>query len=263
MHVSMWLPGAVLGVTVASIAWRMRALTGSGAVAAAMLGTLSVTAGWSWAIVLVAYFITSTALSRYRAREKDQRTGDRLEKGGRRDAVQVMANGGVFGLASLAFLGYPDPVWQAIGAGALAASAADTWATEIGTLARAEPRSVITGRLVPTGTSGAVSGPGLAAALAGAAFVALTARLSGWPQVVIAGVFAGGVTGSVLDSVLGATLQSRRWCHHCGADTERNVHGCGTRTSIVGGQRWLDNDGVNALSTLGGAIVAALAARSL
>lgn len=263
MYMSMLLPGAVLGVTVAGVAWRMRALTGSGAAAAAILGTLAVTAGWSWAIVLVAYFVTSTALSRFRAREKEQRTGNRLEKGGRRDAAQVMANGGVFGVASLAFLGCPDPMWQAIGAGALAASAADTWATEIGTLARAEPRSVITGRPVPTGTSGAVSGPGLVAALAGAAFVALTAAFTGWPPVVIAGVFAGGVSGSMLDSVLGATLQCRRWCHHCGTDTERIVHGCGTRTSIVGGQRWLDNDGVNALSTFGGALVAALAARSL
>src|SRR3990172_4797681 len=136
MQVPMLVIGAALGVTIAAIAWWLGALSASGAVAAALLGALSVTAGWSWAILLVAYFATSTALSRFRGGEKERRTAGRLEKGGRRDAVQVLANGGAFAVAAAAFLWYPDPALQALGAGALAASASDTWATEIGTLAR-------------------------------------------------------------------------------------------------------------------------------
>lgn len=253
--------GAALAVIIAAGAWRVRSLSGSGAIAAAILGTLSMAAGWGWGIVLVAYFVSSTGLSRFRADEKERRTDDRLEKGGRRDALQVLANGGAFGLAAIAFMASQDPLWQAFGVGALAASAADTWATEIGTLAGREPRCILTFKPVPTGTSGGITARGLAAALAGAAFVALVAWASGWPDIAWRGAVAGGVAGSVLDSVLGATVQSRRWCDTCRRDTERKVHRCGTRTIIVGGQHWLDNDGVNALSTFGGAIVSLLVAR--
>ncbi len=257
------LIGAALAVIIAAAAWRARALSGSGAIAAALLGTLSIAAGWDWGIVLVAYFASSTGLSRFRAGEKERRTQDRLEKGGRRDAIQVLANGAAYGVAAIAFLAAPDPLWQAFGAGALAASAGDTWATEIGTLAHRAPRSILTLRPVPTGTSGGITARGLAAAVAGAAFVALVAWLSGWHDSVWHGAVAGGIAGSVLDSVLGATVQSRRWCDTCRIDTERKVHRCGTRTSIVGGQPWLDNDGVNALSTLGGAVVSLLVAQTL
>jgi uncharacterized protein (TIGR00297 family) len=207
--------------------------------------------------------VASTALSRFRSAEKARRTDDRLEKGGRRDAVQVLANGAVFALAPIGYLWDPDPAWQVLAAGALAASAADTWATEVGTLAGRRPRSIITGRVVATGTSGGISLPGLAASLAGAGFVAVVALLCGWPRVVTTAAFIGGIAGSLVDSVLGATLQSRRFCHECHADTERKVHGCGTRTTRTGGLRWLDNDGVNALSTVGGALTALLCSRWL
>lgn len=257
------LLGAVLGITVAILAHRARALTAGGAVVAALLGALAVAAGWGWAVMLVAYFVTSSALSHFRAREKERRTQDRLAKGGRRDATQVVANGGVFGLAAAAFLSYPDPGLQALGAGALAASAADTWATEIGTLARGEPRSIVTGRVVPVGTSGGISMPGVLATVAGAAFVAGLARLAGWPPAVVLAALVGGVAGSLLDSLLGATVQCRRWCDQCGLPTERVVHGCGTPTSVTGGLPWLDNDGVNAFSTVGGALTALLIAQAL
>lgn len=255
--------GAALGLAVGALAWRFRALSVSGALAAASMGAVAVAAGWSWAIILLAYFVASTALSRFRSGEKERRTSDRLEKGGRRDAIQVFANGGVFAMAAIGYYWNADPAWQVLAAGALAASAADTWATEIGTLAGRQPRSIVTGRIVSTGTSGGVSLPGLVATLAGAAFVGMVAFMSGWPRPVTIAAFIGGAAGSIIDSVLGATLQSRRFCHECHADTERKVHGCGTRTTVVGGLRWLDNDGVNALSTVGGALVALLCWRWL
>lgn len=255
--------GGALAVLIAALAWRLHALSGSGAVAAAILGTVAMAAGWSWGVVLVVYFISSAALSRFRAREKERRTGDLIEKGHRRDAVQVIANGGAFGVAAAAFALSPSAAWPAFGAGALAASAADTWATEIGTLSRKAPRSVLTHAAVPPGTSGGVTLLGTGAALAGASVVAATARSLGWPVAALAGGVAGGFLGCLLDSVLGATLQCRRWCDHCRAHTERNVHRCGARTSVIGGLPWLDNDGVNALATLAGGVIALLVARAL
>lgn len=255
-----WAIGVVLAGGIAVLARRLGALSTSGGVAAAVMGTLAMGAGWDWGLVLIAYFVAASALSRFRARDKARRTEGRIEKSGARDAAQVAANGGAFALAAMLFWLSPRPLWQAVGAAALAASSADTWATEIGTLARSAPRSILNGRLVPVGTSGGLTGLGLAAGLAGAGFVGVSVFVLGWPAAAVVAAILGGFFGCVLDSLLGATLQARRWCPACHADTERRVHHCGNATELRGGAAWLDNDGVNALSTLGGAVLGALAA---
>ncbi len=73
-----------------------------------------------------------------------------------------------------------------------------------------------------------------------------------WP------VFAGGVIGSIADSVLGATLQTLRYCPSCQRDCETNPHLCGTPTTVRRGLRWFDNDTVNFAATVCGAVVAYL-----
>lgn len=253
--------GLALASAIALVAWRAHALSFSGAIAAALVGTLAMAAGWSWGVVLVSYFVSGSLLSRFRAAEKQARTGGRVEKGGARDAVQVLANGGLFAIAALGYSNSPDPLWQSLGAGALAASAADTWATEVGTLARAAPRSILDWRPVDVGTSGAVTVQGLLAGLGGALFVAAVVVTVRWTAAAAAAAVAGGLTGCLLDSLLGASFQARRWCPACGMVTEQRVHRCGARTTVAGGIAWLDNDGVNALSTIGGALVGATAAR--
>jgi uncharacterized protein (TIGR00297 family) len=175
VQLSLLLTGAAVATAISAIAFRARALSRSGTVAAALTGTLAVAAGWSWGVILVAYFVSSSMLSRYRSSEKIARAGDRTEKHGPRDALQVVANGGAFAAMALGHALRPDPSWQTLAAGALAASAADTWATEIGILARAAPRSILTGQPVPAGTSGGVTLQGFLAAVAGATFVALVA----------------------------------------------------------------------------------------
>ena len=212
-------------------------------------------AGWSWGALLIAYFMSSSLLSRWRQREKDAKTAGRVDKGGPRDAAQVLANGGVYAAAALVFALTDDPLWRLLGAGALAASAADTWATEIGILSSQTPRTILGWGTVEPGTSGGVTWQGLAAAVAGAAFVAIVTAALRWPTQAAFAALIGGILGALLDSVLGATLQSRRWCDACGAATEQRVHRCGVATRHAAGLALLDNDGVNALATLGGAVV--------
>jgi uncharacterized protein (TIGR00297 family) len=163
----------------------------------------------------------------------------------------------VFTLAAITELIVPSSLWIVAGAGALAASAADTWGTEIGMLANSPPRMITTWRVVPTGTSGGVSGIGLAATAGGALFIALTAWLLHRNDHAALAVVLGGTVGALADSVGGALWQSRRVCLHCGSATERLVHDCGTRTERAGGLGWLNNDGVNAACTLVGALVSA------
>ena len=235
-------------------------LAPDGAVAAVVVGTLAVGAGWSWGALLIGYFVSTSLLSRIGAAGKARRTGGIVEKGGERDAWQVAANGAVFALAALGSTVWPAPWWALAATGALAAAAADSWATEIGTMARQHPRSVLDLRPVPPGTSGGVTVLGLAGSVAGAAFVVGLAGLAG----VTAGgngreaqgLVLAGVVGALADTLLGATLQARRRCEPCAVGTERIVHSCGERTRPAGGVAWMNNDVVNLLATVVGALVA-------
>lgn len=250
-----WTIGIVLAAVIALTAFRIGWLTGSGALAAWVSGTVAMGAGWDWGITLISYFVVSSLLSRYKRVEKHRRTEGRLEKPGARDAAQVASNGALFVIAALGDWTHPAQVWLSVGAGALATSAADTWATELGSLAAGLPRSIVSGRMVPIGTSGGVTVIGTLAAVRGAGFIALHAFAFGWTVPVALGALLGGFIGSMVDSLLGATVQARYWCASCGTETERRVHACGNVTELRGGTRWLNNDGVNALATAAGAAV--------
>jgi uncharacterized protein (TIGR00297 family) len=255
--------GCALAAIIAALARRAHALDTRGAAAAIIVGTACVAAGWDWGGLLMLFFVTSTALSHAGRSAKEARTGAVVEKGGARDAVQVAANGGVYAAAAAGFVLWPTAGWQALGLGALAAATADTWATEIGTLAGHRPRSITSWRVVPPGTSGGVTLVGTLASVAGAAAIGGGAALLGWPSRVAWWAVVGGVAGALADSVLGALWQVRRWCETCNVPTERRVHPCGSITVPAGGTSWLDNDAVNALSTVFGAAVCWIGARSV
>lgn len=227
-------------------------LTATGAVAAVFVGAAVYGSGaWSNAAVLFAFFLSSVALSRIGRTRKKALTD--TGKHGARDATQVLANGMIGSLCAIFALD-GNPVWQVAFCGAFAAATADTWATEIGTLARAVPRSILTGKPVATGMSGGITAAGSAASLAGALFVAATAWLAHASPAVFA-IAGGGIAGSLADSVLGASAQALRYCAHCGRHCETDPHVCGADTTLVRGAYWMSNDGVNFLATLTGAAV--------
>lgn len=251
--------GAGAAAVIAILARRAHALSASGALAAVVCGAASAAAGWAYAALLVAYFVASSLVTAVGRKRKEAQTAPVAEKGGERDAAQVMANGGVFCLAALATLAaVPEsPGWGFLvgGAlGALAASAADTWSTEIGVLAGGVPRSIVNRTVVRKGESGGVTWAGTLAGLAGAGFIALIATTLGIGDGLPLAPIVGGMTGTLLDSLLGATLQRRRHCDTCDLPTERAVHTCGTPTRDAGGVRWIGNDTVNLLATVGGLV---------
>ncbi len=251
--------GLLVAAIIATLARRARSLSRSGAVAATGLGALTAAAGYSWAILLIVYFLSSSVLSRFGAADKERRTGSIVAKAGRRDARQVLANGGVFGVAALGMLLQPSVWWTALAAGSLAASAADTWATEIGTQFGGVPRSILSGKPVPVGTSGGVTVIGSMGAFAGAVFVALIALAVGWIRLTALSAAAGGIVGALADSLFGATAQVQRWCDACSLATERPTHDCGATTRVTGGIAGFDNDMVNLFSVIvGGAAATAL-----
>ncbi|HEX9675608.1 MAG TPA: DUF92 domain-containing protein [Anaerolineales bacterium] len=248
----------LLALAVGFLARLAGALTTGGAVAAGLVGGAVFGAGGSTpAAALLAFFLSSSLLSHVGRRRKLALAG-RFSKGSSRDAGQVLANGGLAALLSLARAVWPGQAWLVAAVGALAAANADTWATELGVLARQQPRLITSGRAVERGTSGAVTALGLGASLAGAGLVALVAVLlgagprSGWA------ILGAGLGGALIDSLLGATLQAGYYCPICRQETEQHLlHRCGNATVQVSGLRGLGNDHVNFISSAAGALLGA------
>ena len=255
------LAGAAAAGTIAAVARRTRTLTESGQWAAFLTGIVAAAAGWWWALTLIAFFVTSVALTKWRLPDKMRLTEGSLPRTTERNAAQVVANGGVFVLLAFASNGAARDPLAFAALGALAAASSDTWSTEIGTLFGGTPRLITTGAPVQPGMSGGVSAAGFAGAAAGAAFIALFGAFSipeHHKQLAMAAA-AGGFGGSFVDSVVGATLQSKRFCDHCSHWTERRVHPCGFRTRHARGLQWMSNDAVNLCGTAAGAAIAGLA----
>ena len=259
--------GFVTAALIATTARRRGLLSSGGAVAAIAAGTLAVAAGVRWGVLLVGYFIAASTLSRWRHMQKAADTGGVVEKRGGRDAWQVLANGGIFVSAAIAAAVTEREVAVAAALGALAASMADTAATEVGTAVGGEPRSIITGQKVAIGISGGVTVAGTLAMVAGSLVFGTIALALGFSSRAAWAACAGGIAGGLADSLLGAAVQERRRCPACGALTERRAHDCrgvgveGIATDVVGGVRGFDNDWVNLTSTVIGALVAAVLSR--
>jgi uncharacterized membrane protein len=287
------LGGLVLSLAIGMVGYRRGALSGSGVVGALITGTLIFgLGGWEWGALLMTFFISSSALSFYHARDKEK-LAEKFAKGHRRDIGQALANGGLAALlAVFSQLLSPLPggsfflrlvegagesllfplvgggragVWFVACAGAMAAVNADTWATELGVLSPRPPRLITTGRRVEVGTSGGVTWLGTGASLGGALLIGLMGGLGalvlrqGWATAgtLLLAATVGGLAGSLFDSLLGATVQAIYWCDTCGKETERKLHHCGTQTRLLRGWRWLGNDLVNFIASAVGALVAA------
>ena len=162
-----------------------------------------------------------------------------------------------------------------------ACAAADTWASEVGVLARAPPvliTSLLTlqPRRVPPGTNGGVSIPGTIASAAGGLAIGLVffglsfalgitpvrdpARYPDQLPMVLFGMFSG-LLGSFVDSLLGATVQATYYSveRKCIVKRHRGDRVDPTVVHICG-YDWLSNEAVNLVSTLATmAIAAALA----
>jgi uncharacterized protein (TIGR00297 family) len=269
---------------------KKKSLSRGGALAAFAVGFLSLAAGLRFGSVLIVFYKTSSILTKWRGSEK-ARLEDGHRAGGQRGAGQVFA----CSLYAVAIA-----VWFAVARGGdcalgqhrlttfahlnilgfFACCAGDTWASEVGIVLglRAggsalddRPRLVVPPfALVPRGTNGAVSlGGTIASALGGlsigvvyAGMGALTVQAearSGVPAQLLIGVF-GGVAGSFLDSLLGATLQANtfdplRKVVLEGAATKGVGTGADSALVHIAGRDVLSNEQVNVVSSIATALL--------
>ena len=239
----------------ALMAWRFGTVTGPGAIGLAVIGgTILLADGWRLLVPILVFFVTSAALSRLPypiGAEREHRT-----------LSQVIANGAVPMVGAMLIFMHEDANWTlrdglAVYLGAIAAANSDTWATELGTRFGGAPRDFLNGRTLRVGTSGGVSGLGPFASVLGALAVAATYPIvsgdlcGGWiPMTLIA---AAGFAGSLIDSLLGSTIQKRYRCPECGENVETRGH-CGRSTKLMRGL--ISNNQVNWFCTATGALAA-------
>lgn len=314
--------GIMLARTISNSGLKKRSLNRSGALSAFVVASLSLATSWRNGITLLAFYWTSSKLTRVGSKIKGKLEEGATE-GGERGAGQVFACSLIAVVCACvrrAVVGADGPLQQLPmgGSSAVAAAAAamslnsplallgdrltlayvaffaccagDTWASELGILSKSLPRLVIKPwKKVPPGTNGGVSLVGLGASAAGGTLMGLLHGIfvpggiaslfpaSSWPSspllssaispaqfgrevLVLTFVgFMGGLGGSLLDSLLGATIQATYYDEEAKKIAKRS----GPTTRKVGGWGFLSNEMVNVVSTAMSALVAALACQPL
>ncbi|CAH0386823.1 unnamed protein product [Bemisia tabaci] len=268
-----WLVATLVPLIIAAWGLKRKSLNKSGAFLGLFVGFILTLSSWAFLGCLLTFFVTSSRATKFRSKQKEKMEED-FKEGGQRNWVQVLCNSGMAVQLALFYIldsGCGErPInfsqdyrasWLSLGIlGAIACSNGDTWASELGpVLGSSQPFLITSGKSVPKGTNGGVSWPGLLASAAGGAIVGLVHYLCliyildsvtiersppQWP-LILAGVF-GGFVGSLVDSLLGATLQ------YSGLNKKTHVivERPGKDVVHISGSRLLDNHSVNLLSSI-------------
>ena len=241
-------------------AWR-RALTPGGlALAWALAVVIGYCGGLTGFLALAITFIFTIAAGKISGAKRERVEKDLHAKTGARDATQIFCNVFVGALMLVCFklTGFRGFLW-AYG-GAMAASLADSMASELGVLSKRPPRDILTRQPVQPGMSGGVTRFGFAmsalgAALVAACFAACTRAASGSFFPAFLDVTAAGFFAALCDSALGSGVQVKFRCPVCGKLTEKPKH-CGVAGTPERGVRFMTNDAVNFCNNLLGALAA-------
>jgi uncharacterized protein (TIGR00297 family) len=249
--------GLCAAAVIAYLSYAFGLLSRSGAAGMVIIGGIVFgLGGIKFAIPLVFFFVSSSLLSRMLTPAKRQAMLT-FDKTGPRDIWQTLANGGIGAICVIIYFVTGDFFWFFPYLAAICEAAADTWATELGTLSKRYPVSIVSLKRVEPGRSGGMTSIGTLAALAGSVMV----MLSGWSAIAAGSasldipikyylaVVNAGFAGAILDSLIGGSLQGMYRCRVCEKITEKKAH-CGLATEHVAGLKLINNDLVNLIATL-------------
>ena len=233
----------ILGAGLAFKGYRGGSLDTSGAVGAALVGWGTLYAGVRFGVVLGAFFFLSSAMTRVGGEiKKIDENHVPGKASGARNWIQVAANGLVPTFLAMSYsfatggpeylLGVNNAFETPLAAafiGYYGCCCGDTWSSELGVLSRKMPRLITTGKECKPGTNGGVTTLGLVASAAGGFAVGFAFWCGGlfvpvvtgnvtlalqfaaqWPVLVIG--LGAGLVGSLIDSLLGATIQFSGYC---------------------------------------------------
>ncbi len=238
-----------VGVALVGLALYKKVLTVSATATAYVVLVLSALfLSYSGVVVFGVSFVFAAIFGLIKREKRKEREKGLYAHVGARNTVQVLANA----LPALIY----GAVYFASGTSrfflaaivTVVAGIADSAASDLGILSDGKVISLINFKEVPRGISGGVSAMGTLFALITSITVAVILFLVG--EVGLKGLWVTalmGFLGTVIDSLLGASVQRAYRCATCGAITERQEH-CNTPTVLVKGFKIVDNNVVNIVS---------------
>ncbi|XP_034699094.1 protein PGR [Vitis riparia] len=259
----------LFSAAIAIRSFRRKSLDLSGAFAGFAVLTIHFGVGYRYGAMLLAFFLTSSKLTKF-GEEKKRLVDADFKEGGQRNWKQVLFNSGISAVLALILwrlTGWQDKcldskesslITSLIGGiiGHYSCCNGDTWSSELGILSDSQPRLITTFKPVRKGTNGGVTKTGLLAATAAGGVIGLTFVLIGFfttkcasdvalKQLLVIPLSAvAGLCGSLIDSLLGATLQYSGFC----SVRNKVVGKPGPTVRKISGISILDNNGVNLVS---------------
>jgi uncharacterized protein (TIGR00297 family) len=235
-----------------------KALT-CGGIASAILLDLAVSLAFGNAgfVVLCSFFLGAIAVDKIKKLAKKQTNIDKNDDKNGRNYIQVIANGFVAFVSSVAYLLSGNALCIIPFVTSLAEAFSDTVASGIGVFAT-RTYDPFRRRRCDGGLSGGMSVVGTFSSLLGAlliSYIAYALGLVGYGIRELFIVAACAFLGAIFDSMLGSLIQVKYRCTVCGALTEKEEH-CGAPTVKESGITAIDNDVVNILSCTFASILA-------
>lgn len=243
--------GAVFSFIISYLAYLKKSLDLGGMLSAILLGAVLYFINPIFFALMICFFISSSLLTKYKSSQK-QETEKLHEKSSRRGFLQVAASGlGALLFAVIYYLTGSEYFLIAFVV-VMASANADTWASELGVLSNREPVSIIGFKPIKKGLSGGISLLGTSASFLGALFISIiftiyylnTYGFSTRVYGILAVCTIGGFAGSIIDSIMGATLQIKYFCDAAGDLTEREYTN-GTKNIRAKGYKFISNEFVN------------------
>uniref|UniRef100_A0A182W978 Transmembrane protein 19 n=1 Tax=Anopheles minimus TaxID=112268 RepID=A0A182W978_9DIPT len=267
-----WLFSVLVPVLLMVYGLKRKGVNKSGAALGLICAVILSIASHAFLSCLAAFFFSSSRATKFRGHAKRKFEED-FKEGGQRNWAQVICNAGMATQLALLYLldcGYGErPIdfmneyrssWLGVAVmGSFACCNGDTWASELGTvIGSGDPFLITSRKRVPRGTNGAISVVGVLVSFLGGTLIGLVYFLTvrytveanvyqnspnQWPLIVFGGM--AGLLGSLIDSLLGATLQYS-------GQNERGmiVERPGKNVRHISGVRILDNHSVNLISTI-------------
>ncbi|KAJ7956610.1 Transmembrane 19 [Quillaja saponaria] len=260
-----------ISTIIAIRAYKRKSLDFSGALSGFIVMSIHISVGYRFGAMLLVFFFTSSKLTKV-GEEKKRRVDPEFKEGGQRNWIQVLSNSGIATVLVIIIWGLTGGQDECLNSrdstlitalisgiiGHYSCCNGDTWSSELGILSNDQPRLITTFQPVRRGTNGGVTKAGLLAATAAGSFIGLSFVIVGFltakctydlalKQLLVIPISAvAGLCGSVIDSLLGATLQFSGFC------TVRNkvVGKPGPTVKRISGLSILDNNAVNLVSIL-------------
>lgn len=238
------------------IAYKKKSLAFSGTIATLIVGALVFwNLGFGGWMILIIFFVSSTLLTKI-ARPYSMRVAVGIQKkGGCRDYMQVIANGGPATVCAVLYGITGDHIFLMLFGCAVAEANSDTWAGEIGILSDQSPVLITTFKECEPGLSGGVTILGTFGGLCGSALIAISwfiifhkfGNFDYLSDTII--IIISGFTGCIIDSILGCTVQGHYYDESTNRITEHPTRN-GAKFPLCRGFAFIDNDIVNLLSNI-------------